>query len=261
MPKTSFRTRYGHYEFLVMSFGLTNAPAAFTSLMNGVFKPFLVSFVMVFIDDILVYSKSEEEHADHLRIVLGVLGKQKLYVKFSKCEIWLTSVTFLGHIVSKEGHVFTQKDLNLRQQRWMELLKDYDVTTQYHPGKANIVADALSQKVRGVLASIEVRATFIDEIKAKQFDDENLEDLRKKTVIGKAQKTTLDAEDMAPFEALYGRRCRSPIGWFEAGNVKPLGVDLVKDAQDKVISIQAKLFATQSRQKKYVDHKVRDMTF
>ena len=82
VPKTVFRTRYGHYEFLVMSFGLTNAPAAFMSLMNGVFKPFLDSFFIVFIDDILVYLKSEEEHANHLHIVLGVLGKQRLYAKF-----------------------------------------------------------------------------------------------------------------------------------------------------------------------------------
>jgi len=86
VPKTAFRTRYGHYEFMVMSFGLTNAPAAFMSLMNWVFKPFFDSFVIVLIDDILVYSKSEEEHADHFRIVLGVLAKQRLYAKFSKCE-------------------------------------------------------------------------------------------------------------------------------------------------------------------------------
>ena len=102
IPKKAFQTLYDHYEFLVMSFGLTNAPATFMSLMNRVFKPFLDSFVIVFIDDILVYSKSEEEHADHLRIVLGVLGKQRLYAKFSKCEFWLTSVAFLGHVVSKE---------------------------------------------------------------------------------------------------------------------------------------------------------------
>ncbi|KAH0776558.1 hypothetical protein KY290_007969 [Solanum tuberosum] len=102
VPKRAFRTRYGHYEFLVMLFGLTNVSAAFMSLMNGVFKPFLDSFVIIFIDDILVYSKSKEEHDDYLRIVLGVVVRQKLYAKFSKCEFWLTSVAFLGHVVSRE---------------------------------------------------------------------------------------------------------------------------------------------------------------
>ncbi|WMV46238.1 hypothetical protein MTR67_039623 [Solanum verrucosum] len=103
VPNTTFRTLYEHYEFLVISFRLTNAPVTFMSLMNGVFRPLLDSFFIVFIDDILVYSKSEKEHADHLRIVLNVLAKQKLYAKFSKCEFWLTSVAFLGHVVSKEG--------------------------------------------------------------------------------------------------------------------------------------------------------------
>ena len=103
VSKTSFRTRYGHYEFLVMSFGLTNAPAAFMDLMNRVFKPFLDRFVIVFIDDILVYSRSEEEHVEHLRIVLQTLREHQLYAKFSKCEFWLDSVAFLGHVVSREG--------------------------------------------------------------------------------------------------------------------------------------------------------------
>ncbi|XP_019262136.1 PREDICTED: uncharacterized protein LOC109239972, partial [Nicotiana attenuata] len=86
VPKTAFRTRYGHYEFLVMSFGLTNAPAAFMDLMNRVFRPYLDSFMIVFIDDILIYSRSKEEHEQHLRVVLQTLRDSRLYAKFSKCE-------------------------------------------------------------------------------------------------------------------------------------------------------------------------------
>ena len=86
MDKTTFRTRYGHYEFLIMPFGLTNAPAAFMDLMNRVFSPFLDHFVVVFIDDILVYSKDREDHDTHLRVVLETLRKEQLYAKLSKCE-------------------------------------------------------------------------------------------------------------------------------------------------------------------------------
>ncbi|KAL4017951.1 hypothetical protein IC575_021530 [Cucumis melo] len=103
IPKTAFRSRYGHYEFVVMSFGLTNAPAVFMDLMNRVFKDFLDSFVIVFIDDILIYSKTEAEHEEHLHQVLETLRANKLYAKFSKCEFWLRKVTLLGHVVSSEG--------------------------------------------------------------------------------------------------------------------------------------------------------------
>ncbi|KAJ6810578.1 uncharacterized protein M6B38_103615 [Iris pallida] len=99
IPKTAFRTRYGHYEFLVMPFGLTNAPAIFMDLMNRVFYQYLDKFVIVFIDDILIYSKSEEEHEKHLRIVLQTLREEKLYAKLSKCEFWLDQIPFLGHII------------------------------------------------------------------------------------------------------------------------------------------------------------------
>ena len=317
ISKTAFRTRYGHYEFLVMSFGLTNAPAAFMDLMNRVFRPYLDQFVIVFINEILIYSRSKEEHEDHLRSVLQTLREHQLYAKFSKCEFWLEQVTFLGHVVSRDGimvdpqkveavlhwerpktateirsflglagyyrrfiqdfsriaapmtrltqkavkfvwsdrcedsfqklnecltsapvlvlpsgsggfavycdasrvglgcvlmqhgkviayasrqlkkheqnypthdlelaavvfalkiwrhylygetfkiftdhkslkYIFGQRDLNLRQRRWLELLKDYDCTISYHPGKANVVADALSRKSMGSLAHIAV---------------------------------------------------------------------------------------------------------
>nr|GEW97333.1 retrotransposon protein, putative, Ty3-gypsy subclass [Tanacetum cinerariifolium] len=276
ISKTAFSTRYGHYEFLVMPFGLTNAPAVFMDLMNRVFHDYLDKSVVVFIDDILVYSKSKEEHEQHLRAVLGILQEKKLYAKFSKCEFWLERVSFLEHVVyakgievdpakveavtnwprpksvtggvkfewnderekcfkelkkrlvtapilvvlegtggfqiysdaSKNGfgcvlmqhgkviayasrqlkpyeknypthdlelaavvfalkiwmygetcdiftdhkrlkYIFTQKELNIRQRRWLELLKYYDANIQYYPGKANVVADALSRKSYG----------------------------------------------------------------------------------------------------------------
>jgi len=103
ISKTAFRTRYGHYEFLVMPFGVTNAPAVFMDLMNRVFSPYLDQFVVVFIDDILIYSKDDREHAEHLRIVLQTLQQEQLYAKQSKCEFWLDHIAFLGHIVSEEG--------------------------------------------------------------------------------------------------------------------------------------------------------------
>ncbi|GJZ37508.1 reverse transcriptase domain-containing protein [Tanacetum coccineum] len=265
ISKTAFRTRYGHFEFTVMPFGLTNAPAVFMDLMNRVCKPYLDKFVIVFIDDILIYSKTKEDHENHLRLMLDLLRKEKLYAKFSKCEFWLQEVHFLGHVVNHEGihvdpskieavkswkapttpsevrsflglagyyrrfienfskiakpltsltqknqkyewgekqekafqtlkdnlnnepilslpdgvedfvvycdasnqglgcvlmqrdksviytdhkslqHIFDQKELNMRQRRWLELFSDYECEIKYHPGKANVVADALTE--------------------------------------------------------------------------------------------------------------------
>ncbi|GJW98106.1 putative reverse transcriptase domain-containing protein, partial [Tanacetum coccineum] len=193
IPKTAFRTRYGHFEFIVMPFGLTNAQAVFMDLMNRVCRPYLDKFMIVFIDDILIYSKTREEHVEHLRLVLELLKKEKLYAKFSKCEFWLKEVQFLRHVINGNGiHVDPSKIEAVKNWKaprtpseksktfnWgkeqelafqtlkdklcnapvlalpdgpedfvMELFSDYDCEIRYHPGKANVVADALSRKER-----------------------------------------------------------------------------------------------------------------
>ncbi|GKD04240.1 putative reverse transcriptase domain-containing protein [Tanacetum coccineum] len=189
IPKTAFRTRYRHYEFQVMPFGLTNASTVFMDLKNRVCKPYLDKFVIVFIDDI-IYSRNKEEHTDHLRIILELLRKEKLYVKFSKClgavlmqrekviayasrqlkpheENYTTHDLELGAVVfalkiwryymygtkctvftdhKSLQHILDQKELNMRQRRWLELLANYDCEICYHPGKGNVIANALSRK-------------------------------------------------------------------------------------------------------------------
>ena len=124
VPKTAFSMRYGLYEYLVMSLGLTNAPAHFMFLMNSVFMLELDKFVVVFIYDILVYSCNEEEHAEHLWVVLSRLREHQLYVKFSKCEFWLKKVPFLGHVLSKEG-------ISVDPAKVQEVL-DWKVPTSVH---------------------------------------------------------------------------------------------------------------------------------
>ena len=124
IPKTTFSTRYGLYEYLVMSFGLTNAPSHFMYLVNSVFMPELNKFVVVFIYDILVYSRNEEEHAEHLRVVLSRLREHQLYAKFSKCKFWLKKVPFLGHVLSEEG-------ISIDPAKVQEVL-DWKVPTSIH---------------------------------------------------------------------------------------------------------------------------------
>ncbi|GJZ79066.1 putative reverse transcriptase domain-containing protein [Tanacetum coccineum] len=178
ISKTAFRTRYGHYEFQVMPFGLTNAPTIFMNLMNRLCKPYLDKFLIVFIGNILIYSENKEEHEEHLKIILELLKKEELYAKFSKCEFWIPKIheknytthdLELGAVVfalkiwrhylygtkcmmfidnKSLQHILDQKDLNMRQRCWLELLSDYDCEFRYHPEKPNIVADALRRKER-----------------------------------------------------------------------------------------------------------------
>nr|GEU83651.1 hypothetical protein [Tanacetum cinerariifolium] len=152
---TAFQTRYGHFEFHVMPFELTNVPAVFMDLMNQVCKPYLDKFVIVFINDILIYSKNKEDHEKHLKIILELLKNEMLYAKFSKCDFWLEFVQFLDHVIDSNNvhvdpakYILDKKELNMRQRRWIVILSDYDCKICYHPGKGNVVADALSQKDR-----------------------------------------------------------------------------------------------------------------
>ncbi|GKF18368.1 putative reverse transcriptase domain-containing protein, partial [Tanacetum coccineum] len=110
ISKTAFRTRYGHYEFQVMLFGLTNALAVFIDLMNRVCKPYLYKFVIIFIDDIMIYLKNKQEHEEYLKLILELLKKEELYAKFSKCEFWIPKVQFLDHVIdSQDIHMDTAK--------------------------------------------------------------------------------------------------------------------------------------------------------
>ncbi|XP_070056840.1 uncharacterized protein [Nicotiana tomentosiformis] len=221
--KTTFSTRYGHFEFLVMSFGLAHAPSAFMDLMNRVFKPFLKSFLIVFTDDILVYLRSREDHADHLEAVLQILYQHKLYAKFLKCEFWLESITFLGYVVSREG----------------------------------IKVDP--QKIAAELPSVEVKIgddTGVDPAKGYIWLDDHL------PLIEFAYNNSYHASiQMEPFVALYSRRCRSPIGWFEIGEADLIGPNLMHQAMEKVKIITEWLNTAQSCQKSYLDVRRSDLEF
>jgi hypothetical protein len=414
IPKTAFTSRYGLYEFTVMSFGLTNAPAYFMYLMNKVFMEYLDKFVVVFIDDILVFSRNVEEHEEHLRLVLQKLREHQLYAKFSKCDFWLKEVSFLGYIITDGGidvdpskvqdvlnwnqpknvpeirsflglagyyrrfiegfskivklltsllekgkefkwddkcqacfeelkkklttapvlimpdthkgfdvycdasqqglgcvlmqegrvvayasrqlrkheqnypthdlelaaivhalkiwrhymigikcqiftdnkslkYIFTQRDLNLRQRRWLELIKDYDLDIQYHPGKANVAADALSHKSQvnmlvarlmpqelcwemaqlnlGIAAqsesmTLEIESTLEQEIRKGQLNDEKIKEYKKLIELDKVSEFREDEQGTIWFK---NRIC--------VPEIKHLRETILKEAHDSAFSI------------------------
>ncbi|GJZ37769.1 retrotransposon protein, putative, ty3-gypsy subclass [Tanacetum coccineum] len=181
IPKTAFRTRYGHYEFQVMPFGLTNAPAVFMNLMNRVCKPYLDRFVIVCIDDIFIYSKSKKEHEGHLKLILSLLKKEEFALILALPEgienfmVYYDAsykgldavlmqkekvIAYASRQLKVHGKSYTTHDLELSavlfalklQRHYLyELLSDYDHEIRYHPGKANVMADALSRKERSKL--------------------------------------------------------------------------------------------------------------
>nr|GEV25988.1 reverse transcriptase domain-containing protein [Tanacetum cinerariifolium] len=227
IPITTFRTRYGHFEFQVMSFGLTNVPTVFMDLMNRVCKPYVDKFVIVFIEDILVYSKDEEELGTHLKIILELLKKERLYANFSKSDFWLdsklcsvpilvlpegtedfvvycvASLKGYGAVLMKRENVIAYasrqlkfheenytthdlelraKELNLRQQRWIEFLSDYDCDIRYHPRKANVVADTLSRKERNKPLHVRALMMTIHNYLPKQIREAQEEAIKRENV-------------------------------------------------------------------------------
>ncbi|KAA0051866.1 ty3-gypsy retrotransposon protein [Cucumis melo var. makuwa] len=258
IPKTAFCSRYGHYEFIVMSFGLTNARAVFMDLMNRLFKNFLDSFVIVFIDDILIYSKMEAEHEKHLHQVLETLRANSEGVSVDPAKIeaitnWPRPSTvseirsFLGLAVpdgsgtfviysdaSKKGldcvlmqqgkvvayasrqlkgheqnypthdlELAAVKELNMRQRRWLELVKDYDCEILYHPGKANVVADALSRKVAHSAALITKQAPLLRDFERAEIAV-SVGEKRRLVETGQGEDFSIFSDDGLTFE---GRLC------------------------------------------------------
>ncbi|XP_035540235.1 uncharacterized protein LOC118344217 [Juglans regia] len=423
IPKTAFRSRYGHYEFKVMPFGLANAPAAFMDMMNRVFRLYLDSFVIVFIDDILVYSRDPEQHASHLRLVLSKLREHQLYANLNKCEFWLEEIKFLGHVMSRDGvavdpskieavlawprpstvheirsflglagyyrrfvegfarlsgpltsltrknvefvwsdkceksfqelkkrlttapvlalpephkpfvvfsdaskfglgcvlmqegkvvayasrqlkdhernypthdlelaavvfalkiwryylygetceiftdhkslkHLFSQKNLNMRQRRWLELISDYQCEIKYHPaalGTKLKFSSAYHPQTDG--QSERTIQTLEDMLRACVLDFKGSWE-NHLSLIEFAYNNSFQATiQMAPYEALYGRKCRSPLFWDEVGEGNLLGPEIIQEMRNQVQVIRNKMAAAQSRQKSYSDTRRRDLLF
>ncbi|GJR16976.1 putative reverse transcriptase domain-containing protein [Tanacetum coccineum] len=346
IPKNAFRTRYGHYEFQVMPFGLTNAPAMFMDLMNHVCKPYLDKFVIVFIDDILIYSRNKEEHANHLRIILELLKKEKLYAKFLKCNFWISIVQFLGHVIDSQGihvdpakieavenwappttpteirqflglvglgamlmqrekfiayasrqlepheenytthdlelgavvfalkiwrhylygtkcivfidhkslqHILHQKELNMRQRRWLELLADYDSEIRYHPEKPKL---RQSKKKTSKLRTYEEWTKHLKYI-LMEPDVSRIE-------VG---YHSLDLKklywwpNMKAIIAEYVGKLHTPVCWAEVGDVQLTGSEIIHETTKKIMQIRECLQSARDRQRSYANIRRKPLEF
>nr|GEW86770.1 putative reverse transcriptase domain-containing protein [Tanacetum cinerariifolium] len=269
------RTRYGHFEFLVMPFGLTNAPAIFMDLMNRVCRPYLDKFVIVFIDDIIIYSKTQEEHVEHLSLVLELLKKEKMYAKFSKCESWLREVQFLGHVINGNGiHVDPSKIEAVKNWKaprtpievrsFLGLAgyycSDYDCEIRYHPGKANVVVDALSRKERvkpkRVRAmNVILQSSINDKILAAQNEAVD-EYVGLQKGLDKMIKQRTDGT------LYYLDQIWVPLkGEVEVREVQLIGPELVQETTEKNSQIKDRLKAARDRQKSYSDKRRKPLHF
>ncbi|GJY37604.1 putative reverse transcriptase domain-containing protein [Tanacetum coccineum] len=351
IPKTAFRTRYGHYEFQVMPFGLTNAPTVFIDLMNRVCKPYLDKFVIVFIDDILIYSKDEKEHEEHLKVILELLKKEKLCAKFSKCKFWIPKVQFLGHVIDSRGiHVDPSKIESIKdwdgdppifrscwekkEENAFQLIKQKlcsapilalpegseDFVVYYDASHKGLGAVLMQREKVIPYASRQLKiheknytthdlelgselVTLLWRLKIRDFaripqkglgTDLSISTAYHPETDGQSERTIQTLEDMlracvinfgkgwvkhlplaefsynnsyhtsikvAPYEALYGQKCRSPVCWAKVGEAQLTGLELIQETTKKIVLIKERIQATQDRQKSYADLKRKPMKF
>nr|GEV19952.1 hypothetical protein [Tanacetum cinerariifolium]GEV22061.1 hypothetical protein [Tanacetum cinerariifolium] len=389
---TAFRTRYGHFAFQVMPFELTNAPAVFMNLMNRVCNPYLDKFVIVFIDDILVYSKNKEEHGNHLKIILELLKKERLYAKFSKCDFLLYFVQFLGHVIDHSGvhvdpakveaiktwaapttptkvrqylglaryyrrfieallegtkdfvmhcdeslkgygavlmqrekviayasrqlkfheknytayclelgaivfslrfwrhylygtkcvvftdhkclqYILNQKELNLRQRRWIELLSDYDCGILYHPGKANVVEEAMKREnVKAENLGRLIKPIFEFHFDGICFFGNHVWLLRfgglRDMVMHELHKSNYSIHMGS--DKMYQEL--KPLYWWpnmkadittysEVGDSQLIGPELIRDTTEKIVQIKNHLFVARSHQKSYTNKRAKPLEY
>ncbi|GJZ57516.1 putative reverse transcriptase domain-containing protein [Tanacetum coccineum] len=281
IPKTAFRTRYGHYKFQDMPFGLTKAPAMFMDLMNRVCKPYLDKFVIVFIDDILIYSKSKQEHEKHLKIILDLLKKEELYAKFSKCEFWIPKLLKQKFVQTnailallKEAKIssHTAERFEERKEREpplrvralvMTISLDLPKQILNAQTEARKPENINSEDVGGMLVENAKFPEAIREQKAlgTKHGYEYCIPSTKQTGKVRGHPNLKDMLGAAPFEALYGRKCRSPVCWTEVGEAQILGPELIQETTEKIIQIKQRMQAARDRQKSYADLKRKPMEF
>ncbi|GJR94190.1 putative reverse transcriptase domain-containing protein [Tanacetum coccineum] len=325
IPKTAFQTRYGHYESQVMPFRLTNAPVIFMDLMNRVCKPYLDKFVIVFIDDILIYSKDKKEHEEHLKAILELLKKEKLYDKFSKCEFWILKVQFLGHVIDSRGiHVDPAKIESIKDwaspktpteiRQFLGLAGYYrsvlilalpegkDFVVYYdasHKGlgavlmqREKVIAYASRQlkiheknytthdlELGSVVFALKIWRHYLYGTKCTrkalgtdlsisiayhpETDDQSkrtiqtLKDMLRACVIdfGKGWVKHLPLAEFsynnsyhasikaAPYEALYGQKCRSPVCWAKVGEAQLTSLEMIHQTTEKIVLIKQRIQA------------------
>ncbi|GJT70322.1 putative reverse transcriptase domain-containing protein [Tanacetum coccineum] len=277
IPKTAFRTRYGHYEFQVMPFGLTNTPAVFMDLMNRVCKPYLDKFVIVFIDDILIYSRNKEEHANNLRIILELPPKEKLYAKFSKCDFWIPIVQFVGHLIDSQGlHVdpatieavknwtsLTTPTEGKEQESAFQLLKQklYEASILALPEGNNdfvVYCDASLQGLGAVLMQRENHFTsrFWQSLQNALGTQLDMSTTYHPETDGQSERTIQTLEDML-------RACviESPVCWAEVGDVQLTGQEIIHETTEKIVQIHQRLQAARDRQRSYANVRRKPLEF